>query len=101
MLVRCLDNTSLAGTPVNKGALEDLVKCGVFFVLFVYTETRGSESERNTRNYHDSLKHPLPLNAACLTTPRPYFFACLTTPPPSFKRRGVWRGAWRGVRLLF
>ena len=45
----CLDNTSLAGTPVNKEVLEDLVKCGVFlfFLFFVYIETPGSESERN------------------------------------------------------
>ena len=43
----CLDNTSLAGTLVNKGVLEDLVKCGVFSFLCVYTETPGSESERN------------------------------------------------------
>ena len=47
----CLDNTSLAGTPVNKEVLEDLVKCGVFFLFFVYIETPGSESERNSHNY--------------------------------------------------
>ena len=41
-MVRCLGNTSPAETPANKGVLEDLVKCEVFFcfTLYLYTETR-------------------------------------------------------------
>ena len=41
MLVRCLESTSPAETLVDKGVLEDLVKCGVCFSHYIGTQRRG------------------------------------------------------------
>ena len=71
--MRCLENTSPAKTLVDKGVLEDFVKCEVFFlfhIIFVHRDaerqsflcdirvTHCSESERNSRNYHNYLATP-------------------------------------------
>ena len=73
MLVRCLESTSPAETLVDKGVLEDLVRFGVcvlFHILSVHRDaetqsilcdirvTHCSESEKNSRYYHNYLTTP-------------------------------------------
>ena len=57
MLVRCLENTSPAKTLVDKGVLEDLVRCRVCFVHIILVH-RDAE----TKSFYAILGSPIVVN---------------------------------------